>query len=184
MPRLRLSPGRVLALLALSAAVARAATSWGPANLVVLVGFALSAALGLAGSSIVPHRAFWAGLGGFGWLYVVILWFGPSQSVFGIGPGADGLYRRLAESHYGTAPDFKISTAEDWIERVRAERSRAEFVTAAHALEALLVGVLGGLALHRSANVRESRRWDRAAPPERPLEDFLPPLKIDPPLNP
>jgi hypothetical protein len=172
----------VVPLAAVAAMAARAAMAWGPMNLVVLVGFVLIASAILACVPSIPHRPFWAGLAGFGFLYGALLWL--MTAISGIGLGPEPIYRGLAERHYGPAPDFHTASYEEWSVAPIRERSIAWYIAAAHALSALLFGVFGGCALLYLAKVRESRQWDRDALPERPLEDFLlPPLKIDRPLN-
>lgn len=186
MRRFQISVRRMLTVvvpLAVAVAmVARAATSWGPMNLSVLAAFVLVAAAVLACVPSIPHRPFWAGVAVFGSLYVAMFWL--LLAISGVGLGTDPLYRSLAESHYGPAPDFKTSTLEVWDRQAELQRSKVAFIAAAHALTALILGIFGGCTLLIWANVRESRRWDCDALSELPLEDFLlPPLKIDPPLN-
>jgi len=171
----------LIVVVSITAMVARAAMSWGPANLVVLVAFALVAAAVLACVPSIPYRPFWAGVAVFGGLYVAMLWL--LLAISGLGNEVNPIHRGLIASH-GTAPNVLPKRFDELGNVASRQRPIDSLVAAAHALTALILGIFGGCALLIWEKVRESRRWDRDALPELPLEDFLlPPLKIDPPLN-
>lgn len=190
MRRFQISLQRVLIfsvpIAAAVAMLARALTSWGPMNLVVLAWFTLLTAGVLTCVPSVPHRPFWAGFAIFGLFYVMILT--SPQALPGMNPLVTSpfhpWFRGLAEHHYGPGPGPPV----DFIQRAETAKRQERldsFITACHAMTALGIGILGGGLLLYLAKVRETRRWNREALPELPLEDFLlPPLKIDPPLNP
>jgi hypothetical protein len=164
-----------------SAMIIRAASSWGPLNLVVLAGFVLIASAILSLIPIVPHRLFWAGLAIFGVCYTAIHVL-PLPLVDRESLPTEQLFRRLAESHYGPKPNFKTATI-DKVESPQDASARVDsFIAASHAITALGFGILGGLALFIVSKVRESRRWDREFPRDRSLEEFLlPPIILDTP---
>lgn len=190
MRRFQITLKRVLIFIVLVAAavamLARALTSWGPINLVVLAWFMLLTAGVLACVPRVPHRPFSAGFAIFGLFYLMILASPqalPGMRPFVISP-VHPWFRDLAEQHYGPDPGPPVDFIQ-WAETAKRQERLDSFITACHATTALGIGVVGGGLLLYLAKVRESRRWNREALPERPLEDFLlSPLMIDPPLNP
>jgi hypothetical protein len=182
MHRFHVSLRRVLIVVVpVAAMVSRAVMSWGPANLIVLAAFVLIAAAGLACIPSIPYRLFWAGVAGFGSLYVAMLWL--LLAISGLGNEVNPIHRGLIASH-GTTPNILSERFDELGNVASRQRLIDSHIAAAHALTALILGIFGGCALLTWAKVRESRRWDRDALPELPLEDFLlPPLKIDSPLN-
>ncbi len=189
MRRYRVSIKQLLMLIA-GVAVALAMiehgiTSWGPLNLVVLTVCLLTSSVILACLPIIPHRPFWAGLALFGGAYALFCFAGPP--LLGLEPEhrpLDAVFHELAVRHYGLKPNFKTDPIDRLINPAEWQRNVENFVDASHSVMAVSIGILGGCALLLLARQRESRRWDRQALPERPLEDFLlPPLKIEPPLQ-
>lgn len=186
MPRSQFSIREVLIRLvpfaAAVAMIARAAVTWGPANLIVLASFVLIAAAFLSCLPIIPHRPFWAGLSGFGLFYALLC----ASAIPGLDRSdlpTEERFRQLAESNVPLGPARSFDAWEGEPER---RQSADTFVNACHAVTALAIGLLGGGASLLLASAGGRKRFHPTLAPESdlPLQNIvLPPFTIDRHLN-